>query len=204
MHPFLEETYLHFGIMRRSMRQFGEAEAYFRKAEELQKSMYGEDHPGLVYTLKQLGVCHLGLNLPQDAQKTLNEAKDLLLNMQSEDDDEVTKMRDNEELSVIFAQLYLAYLILKQLPQAAECVQKSIKYVALKSGARSTRLCSKYYQLATTYQLNNQFTEAMDAIKMAIDIHNNPTEKHPEEFAKIQDKMTPEQKATLDYNVVMY
>ena len=204
MHPFLEETYLNLGILKRSMRQFGEAETQFRKAEELQKSMYGHDHPALVCTLKQVGVCQLGLQMPQLAQKSLNEAKDLLVSLMSDEDDAETKQKDKEELSALYGQLYLAYLIVKQLPEAADCVQESIKFLAERNGDRSSRLCSKYYQLATTYQLDNKFGEALQAIAVAIDIHKSPVEQDPSGFARIQEKMSPEQRTNLDYNIVMY
>lgn len=76
--------------------------------------------------------------------------------------------------------------------------------MAEKNGVRSKHLCSKYHQLATTYQLDNKFRDAIEAIQKAIDIHKNPTEKDPEVMAKIQAKMTADQKVTVDYNLVIY
>ena len=87
----------------------------------------------------------MGLSLPQVAEKTLKRAKNLLLKIQSDEDDQLTKDRDHEELAAIHAQLYLCYLITKKLPEAAESVEESIKYMSLKNGERSNRLCSKYY-----------------------------------------------------------
>lgn len=51
-HPYLEQTFINAGIFNRSIKRYSEAETMFRKAEALQRAVYGEGSETLVYTIK--------------------------------------------------------------------------------------------------------------------------------------------------------
>lgn len=68
-HPFLEQTYLNVGIFNRSLKKFGESLQTWRRLEELQKDLYGDRSPVLLFTWKNLGTCHLGIGQSDQALK---------------------------------------------------------------------------------------------------------------------------------------
>ena len=146
----------------------------FRNVESLQRALYGDKHEVLAYTLKQIGVCNLGMGQAKSAKEVMNQAKELLSEIKSDEDDKETRDKDAEELSALENQLYVAHLLLKEMPEAIECSKKCIEILKSVHGADSQKLASKYYQLATTLQLNLQFDESIETIHKAIKVHGLP------------------------------
>jgi hypothetical protein len=60
-HPFLEGTYMNLAIFNRSLKQFGESLMMWKRLEQLQKFLYGDDNMSLLYTYKNIGTCYLGI-----------------------------------------------------------------------------------------------------------------------------------------------
>ena len=60
-HPFLEQTFLNFGIFYRTLKKFADSLMMWKRLEELQKDLYGEEASALIFTWKNMGTCYLGI-----------------------------------------------------------------------------------------------------------------------------------------------
>ena len=128
---------MNIGLFNRQVKQYGEAEKMFRNVESLQRAIYGDKHEVLVYTVKQIGVCNLGLGQAVAAREALITAKELLLSIMTEEDEKETKEKDMEELAALENQLYVTYLLEKKLPEAIKCCHECIKILKSIHGDRS-------------------------------------------------------------------
>ena len=60
-HPFLEQTYMNIAIFNRSLKKFSDSLMMWKRLEALQKDLYGEESPILLFTFKNIGTCYLGV-----------------------------------------------------------------------------------------------------------------------------------------------
>ena len=70
----------------------------WKHLEELQKDLYGERNPMLLYTWKNLGSCYRGLGLDDKAIKCFEDSISLLQELPVDEDKETIKMQDKVEL----------------------------------------------------------------------------------------------------------
>jgi len=98
-HPFLEQTYLNIAIFNRSLKKFGDSLQTWQRLEALQKAVYGERSPVLLFTWKNIGTCHLGVGQSDQAREYFEKCIELQGKLPVDDDKEKIKERDRAELA---------------------------------------------------------------------------------------------------------
>ena len=98
-HPFLEGTYMNLAIFNRSLKQFGESLMMWKRLEQLQKFLYGDDNMSLLYTNKNIGTCYLGIGQSETARKYFLDCIELLKDAKSDVVKEEQVIKDKEEIA---------------------------------------------------------------------------------------------------------
>ena len=127
------------------MKKYAESLAMWKSLEALQKDIYGENSMVLLFTLKNLGVCYMGIGNTQDAKFFFNKSLKLIQNAMKETDSDNQKKKDQIEIASIYQNLYLTYIADHQIEQACEFTDKAEAILITIFGPRSKRLASKYY-----------------------------------------------------------
>jgi Tfp pilus assembly protein PilF len=50
----------------------------WEQLKKIQENMYGDDKEVLIYTYKNIGVCYLGLGMPDKAEESYKKALDII------------------------------------------------------------------------------------------------------------------------------
>lgn len=77
-HPFLEQTVFNLAIYYRSEQILRMSLQMWEFLRKIQEEMYGPDNEVLVYTHKNIGVCYLGLGIPDKAEESYNKSLELM------------------------------------------------------------------------------------------------------------------------------
>jgi tetratricopeptide (TPR) repeat protein len=109
-HPFMEGTYTNYAIFQRTMKQFPNSLMMWKKLENLQKHLYGEDNMVLLYTYKNIGTCYLGTGQSDKAREYLQKSADLVASAKYDNDKGDVKTLDKEEQATLQQSLYLTYI----------------------------------------------------------------------------------------------
>ena len=109
-HPFLEQTYMNVAIFNRSMKKYADSLIMFKRLETLQRAMYGEENPLLLFVLKNIGNCYLGLGDSESARKCFQQSIDLLKVLKVDEDKKDIKLKDEMEMSNLQFNLSMTYI----------------------------------------------------------------------------------------------
>jgi tetratricopeptide (TPR) repeat protein len=90
--------------------------------EGLQKEMYGEESYNLLFTLKNLGTCFLGVGNSDKAREYFEQCIELLEKCKSQKPDIIKK--DKEEVSSLYQNLYLTHVSDRDYKAALENSEK--------------------------------------------------------------------------------
>ena len=175
-HPFLESTYLNLALFNRGMQKFGESLMMWKRLESLQKELYGPDSLSLLHTYKNIGTCYLGVGQSESARKCFRDCIDLVENAKYDHDKEEVRVKDKEELAQLNQNLYLTYVSDRDYENAILCTEKAVALLSDVYGPRSKKLASKFYQKANSKLVLGDKAKALEYIRAAIDIHENPAE----------------------------
>lgn len=175
-HPFLEQTYWNVGVFNRSLKKFGDSLMTWKRLEELQKDLYGDRSPVLLFTWKNIGTCYLGIGQSDQALKYFEDCITLLQELPVDEDKQAVKTKDKVELVGLKQNLYLTHATDRNFAAALEMAESCIELSADLYGPRSKKLPAKLYQKATSLLQLGKKEQAIDAIKKAIDIFENPEE----------------------------
>jgi tetratricopeptide (TPR) repeat protein len=143
----------------------------------LQKDLYGDRSPVLLFTWKNIGTCYLGIGQSDQALKYFVDCIGLLQELPVDDDKEAVKTKDKVELMSLKQNLYLTHATDRNFELALEMAESCIELSADLYGPRSKKLSAKLYQKATSLLQLGKKEEAVEAIKKSIEIYENPEEK---------------------------
>jgi len=136
---------MNLAIFNRSLKQFGESLMMWKRLEQLQKFLYGDDNYMLLYTLKNIGTCYLGIGQSDTARKYFLDCISLIQNAKSDTVKEDLIVKDKEEIAQLNQNIYLTYVSDRKYIEAIESSEKAIEIIAEIYGSRSKRLSSKLY-----------------------------------------------------------
>lgn len=175
-HPFLEQSYLNMGIFNRSLKKFGESLRTWQRLEELQKDLYGERSPVLLFTWKNLGTCCLGLGQSDQALKHFEASIGLLQEQPMDEDKEAVRTKDKVELLGLKQYLYLTHATDRNFASALEMAESCTELSAELYGPRSRKVATKLHQQATCLLQLGKKDKAAEAIEKAINVWEKPEE----------------------------
>jgi len=68
-HPFLEQTVMNLAMWFRQTKQLSQSLQMWAYLLKIQQKLYGVDKEIQIYTLKNIGICYLGLGMPEMAEE---------------------------------------------------------------------------------------------------------------------------------------
>jgi tetratricopeptide (TPR) repeat protein len=134
--------------------------------------MYGEESYNLLFTLKNIGTCFLGVGNSEKARDYFEQCIELLEKCKTTKPEIIKK--DKEEISSLHQNLYLTFVSDRNYILALQNSEKVLEIMSDIYGPRSKRLSSKYYQKANSLLNLRRREEAIEAILHAISIFEKP------------------------------
>lgn len=195
-HPFLEQTYMHLGILHRTIKQFTSAFFMFQQLLNTQKRIYGEDSDILIFAYKNCGLCLLANADPKRAQehylkalelceseveakkKSLLEEGEEAREGKTEDEYLNAKLKDEfTQTGQVYFSLYLSSVGQSNIEEALKWNQENMNMNKRVYGPDSIHVSNNYFIKSTMNQKALRMPEALEAINEALATYERSTEK---------------------------